>query len=419
MGWFQKSSDATEHGYVEERLSAYLDSELSSQERMAVDHHLARCQDCRWNLKTMRQTVQWTRELPTVPVPRVFTIPAPAQAVRAPRPRRTFAPLLQGATALVALLLVFVVAGDVMLTGFSGSGARQLAAPMEQPAAKVEATKVVELVQETVAVEAEATMVVKEVEVTKEVQALPPSAVEKAVEMPTSAAAWPHAPQATPTAEQVPMLEQAIASTQTAAPAGMGGVEETAQAAIGGGPPATEAPEPSRVVAPPLATTRASITGAVEAMATLSPTLSLTMPHEVGVSVTFAVEVTPAMPMAIPTEASLLAATAMPAAGEVVAVTSTPLPTRAPPPAATVEPAPAMLPEVAPTALSAAVEPTAVAAVQRDNGLLGVQPEERAPGALREPLVGWLRIAELTLGLAFVLLATATIVVMIRRRRAG
>ena len=131
MPW---SSRRTEHEYVDERLSAYLDGELAPQEREVVERHLAACPDCQWNLETLRQTVQWTRQLPTLPVPRVFTIPLPAQPQPAPRWRWSL-PLLQGATALVALLLVFVVAGDLLL-----GGALPLpgAAVKEQPAADMQ-----------------------------------------------------------------------------------------------------------------------------------------------------------------------------------------------------------------------------------------------------------------------------------------
>jgi len=111
MRWFRKRNETTEHEYVEERLSAYLDGELSQKEWAVVDRHLAACQSCQWNLATLKQTIQWTREMPAVPVPRVFTIPASAAPARRPRRNWGFVPLLQGATAIVALLLFFVMAG--------------------------------------------------------------------------------------------------------------------------------------------------------------------------------------------------------------------------------------------------------------------------------------------------------------------
>ncbi|MEJ2210361.1 MAG: zf-HC2 domain-containing protein [Anaerolineae bacterium] len=115
MSW-SGTQKQTDHRQFEEQLSAYLDGELLPREQEAVEQHLATCSACRWNLETLRQTVQWTSELPAVRVPRTFMIPVPAQPARATR-RWRLVPLLQMATALVGLLLFFFVAGD-MLTGF-------------------------------------------------------------------------------------------------------------------------------------------------------------------------------------------------------------------------------------------------------------------------------------------------------------
>ena len=116
MGLLRKGSAKSRHEHMEEKLSAYLDGQLSPSERSAVESHLGTCGQCQWSLQTLRTTVQWTRDLPVVPVPRVFTIPVPVQL--APEPRwRWSMPLLQGATALVALLFVFAVAGDLMMRG--------------------------------------------------------------------------------------------------------------------------------------------------------------------------------------------------------------------------------------------------------------------------------------------------------------
>jgi anti-sigma factor RsiW len=144
MSRFGKRIGQTEHQYVAERLSAYLDGELPPSERSVVEHHVGACQSCQWDLATLRQSVQWTRELPTIPLPRAFTIPAPAQPRRAARRRWTFLPLLQGATALVALLLFFVVAGDVMFTGLLPSFAPRPLDQQEQAVPAVAATQVVE-----------------------------------------------------------------------------------------------------------------------------------------------------------------------------------------------------------------------------------------------------------------------------------
>ena len=84
MSRFGKPDGTTKHEYYEERLSAYLDGELAPGERETVERHLTTCQACQWDLDTLQTTVQWMGELPTVPLPRVFTIPAPAQPERTP-----------------------------------------------------------------------------------------------------------------------------------------------------------------------------------------------------------------------------------------------------------------------------------------------------------------------------------------------
>jgi hypothetical protein len=114
MGLFRKGYGTSEHSHME-ALSAYLDGQLSPAKRQALESHLGTCGQCQWNLQTLRTTVQWTRELPVVPVPRAFTIPVPAKPARETRWRWSL-PVLQGATAVAALLFVFSVAGDLMLS---------------------------------------------------------------------------------------------------------------------------------------------------------------------------------------------------------------------------------------------------------------------------------------------------------------
>jgi anti-sigma factor RsiW len=45
------------HARTAERFSAYLDGELTPEERTAVDRHLATCIQCRTNLDQLRRTV--------------------------------------------------------------------------------------------------------------------------------------------------------------------------------------------------------------------------------------------------------------------------------------------------------------------------------------------------------------------------
>ena len=239
MTWFGKPDNKTEHGYFEERLSAYLDGELAPQELDAVERHVATCQACQWDLDTLRQTVEWMRELPTVSIPRVFTIPVPAQPERAPQRRWRWVPALQAATALVALLLVFAVSGDFLLGGFRSGYAPETMLMQEAPAATVEATVVVEVVKEVEVPAAEAESVVEKVVV---------ETVEVEMEMPASMATPP--PQATPApAPAEPILEEA---TEAAAAVPEGEEDALAAKEVGEEAPPAEPPagETARAAAP-------------------------------------------------------------------------------------------------------------------------------------------------------------------------
>jgi hypothetical protein len=221
MSWFQKKDGKTEHCYVEERLSAYLDGELSAKERSLVERHLTTCEECRWSLDTLRQTVQWTRELPTVSLPRVFTIPVAAK----PAPARRlpwFVPVLQGATALVAVLLVFVVAVDYVLPGAGVSVSEPSVWQEAAPALDDQSLREVEV---TVVAEAEEIGVVESV------------VVEKAAPEPTLAPTSTHfvmvaespLPQpASPTEEARVMAEVALTATAESGPMGVMGFETPA-----------------------------------------------------------------------------------------------------------------------------------------------------------------------------------------------
>lgn len=126
----------SEHEWVEERLSAYIDGELSAKETARVEKHLQECQACTENLATLRQTVSLLRELPTVPAPRSFAVrPAPVRPKARVAARGWGYGLLKAATALAALLLVLLIGGDL---GLQFIGGFRLAAPAPMaPAAEV------------------------------------------------------------------------------------------------------------------------------------------------------------------------------------------------------------------------------------------------------------------------------------------
>lgn len=98
-----------------ERLSAYIDNQLSPAEKAALEARLAQEPQLRAGLADLRRTVQALRNLPMVKPPRSFTLKPEQAGVRARR-----GPLfstLRLAAALCTLLLVVTVARDLATNG--------------------------------------------------------------------------------------------------------------------------------------------------------------------------------------------------------------------------------------------------------------------------------------------------------------
>jgi hypothetical protein len=116
----------TKHEYVLDRLSSYMDGQLPDDEQARVEAHLSTCQRCRDDLRTLRWTHDLLQEVVPVPIPRSFVIreadvTRPKRATLGGRSLAT----LQWATALVAIMLVLVVTGDVWNSARFGFGGAQ------------------------------------------------------------------------------------------------------------------------------------------------------------------------------------------------------------------------------------------------------------------------------------------------------
>ncbi len=111
-----------------DRLSAYLDNQLSLAEKAKLEARLNREPELKAMLEDLRMTVRALRALPVVKPPRHFTLTL-AQARVSALPRRVLFPVLRLATALAALAFVVVVAGDF---------ATNLAGPVAAPASVAE-----------------------------------------------------------------------------------------------------------------------------------------------------------------------------------------------------------------------------------------------------------------------------------------
>jgi hypothetical protein len=277
----------------------------------------------------------------------MFTIPVPAQPERAPRWRWTL-PVLQGATALVALLLFFVVAGDFFVTGLLRAPEAPAAVMLEQSA---------------------------DVQVTFEAEA------EPVIEAPVEEAAPPQPAPETEALEALPA--EGVESDSAAEPAA-----EPATALPTPEPVATSLPEWAASPQPENGTMGAGFD---------------TTPDEVTKETEVEAEGEAKAVEEARVMAPEVASTEPVAATEVVEPSPVPLPTVAP--TQTLLPTPTSLP---PTIMAAAPEPAP-----------STLDEQTVTGTLSEPWIRWVGIAEIVLAIAFVLLATATVLLMIQRRRTG
>ncbi len=113
----------------DELLSAYLDGQVSSTERAAVEAAIATDPAVRARLNDLRATVTLLRALPQ-PAPRRTFILTPEQAA-AIRPRRVplltrLFPAIAAVSAVAAVLCLMLIAGDLVTGGF---GAKQATPP--------------------------------------------------------------------------------------------------------------------------------------------------------------------------------------------------------------------------------------------------------------------------------------------------
>lgn len=147
-----------------DRLSAYLDKQLSPVEKAGLEARLEREPELKAALDDLRMTVRALRSLPTVKPPRNFTI-SQAQARAMAPPRRVF-PALRLATALAAFAFVAVIVGDFATNLASPAaapevpvtvGAQKSAAPTETLAPLAAAQEAITVTQEVSADNAGAT----------------------------------------------------------------------------------------------------------------------------------------------------------------------------------------------------------------------------------------------------------------------
>ncbi|MBC8504302.1 MAG: hypothetical protein ISR58_11195 [Anaerolineales bacterium] len=186
-----------------ERLSAYVDDQLTPHERSRVEERLGNEPRLRDALDDLRMTRAAVKSLPQMPAPRNFTLTPEMAGQELQRSPRLFA-TFRLASVISTVLLVMVILGD--LIGFGRVGmlpAQEMAAPAAPM--EMEANEAVEE-PETSAKEAEAD--VGKVEPEEEAQPQPEAMAEAALEAESADAEGIEAeevqPQAEALAEAVP-----------------------------------------------------------------------------------------------------------------------------------------------------------------------------------------------------------------------
>ena len=159
------------HSVDEELVAAYIDGEVTTEERRRVEAAMATDEQVAWEVNTMRQTVDLLQDLPAVPLPRSFVLTedqvadvllerrsrAPTPAAQTPPPQepadspwQRFLRFLNGgdlalrnAAALAAVLLVLFYVAEVQLqqnqVGTSDGAGQQLSQAPSAPQAQVTA----------------------------------------------------------------------------------------------------------------------------------------------------------------------------------------------------------------------------------------------------------------------------------------
>ena len=116
-----------------ETLSAYLDGQLSANDRIRLERLLTERPEMRVALKDLRRTRDFLRSQPSLRAPRNFTLSPQLAGIRIKERRSSFAfPVLSAVSALASILLVLVFVGDMLITGAGPSQNFVAQAPVEE-----------------------------------------------------------------------------------------------------------------------------------------------------------------------------------------------------------------------------------------------------------------------------------------------
>lgn len=129
----------TDHTRAGELFSAYIDRQVTADEREFVEQHVAACADCRAQLQATRSMVVALKTMPMVKAPRSFVLPR-SMAVKSKPSIFNWYPTLRLATAFAAIAFVLVFAGDLLTVRPVGGG--NLVMSASSPAAEAPAAPI-------------------------------------------------------------------------------------------------------------------------------------------------------------------------------------------------------------------------------------------------------------------------------------
>ena len=130
---FSNRDGETVHDWVRERMSPFLDGQLSGEEAARFETHVRSCAECREEFEALRTTRQLLRTMPMARLPRAFTLEAVPKRVALPR---AFF-FLRAASGVAAAVFVALLAASAVLPV---SGSAPAAAPAALRAAQPAAT---------------------------------------------------------------------------------------------------------------------------------------------------------------------------------------------------------------------------------------------------------------------------------------
>jgi anti-sigma factor RsiW len=119
-----------EHAWVEERLSAFVDDQLAPLEHAQLTRHLRDCARCQSSLASLRWTISLVKQAPAPTLPKMFTLPVPAQTQRA----SLFGFGLARLATVLATLVLFTLIGVDAISRLGGGFAASAPAALQSAA---------------------------------------------------------------------------------------------------------------------------------------------------------------------------------------------------------------------------------------------------------------------------------------------